>query len=306
MVANPMQRKARNSFLLGMAITLIVCAIVGVILYFALSGQQKDKEEQEEVLTYAYRLKTAVQSGGEITFNMVESVLVTEKAVPAGAFPSKTKITNSKGKETWVDSAFPSGYKSKLDLSAGTILSYDLVYEGEELTNDTRYVEYNMLVLPTTIDVGDYIDIRLTLSNGQDLIVISKKEVKSMIGDTIGLELSEGEILIMESAIVEAYVMTASKLYAIQYIEPGMQEAATNTYTPTEAVQGLMQRNPNLTTEAKTEFQNRFNADIRTWTNADKNAYAASSQANLETGIQQQIENARAAREAYLSGLTSY
>ena len=306
MVANPMQRKARNSFLLGMFITLIVCVLVGVLLYFVLSGQEKEKEEQEGVLTYAYRLKTDVRSGEEITSNMVESVLVTEKAVPTGAFPSKTKTKNSKGKETWVDTVFPSGYKSKLDLGAGTILSDVLVYEGEELTNDVRYVEYNMLVLPTTIMEGDYIDIRITLPNGQDLIVVSKKEVKSMIGDTIGLELSEGEILMMESAIVEAYVMTASKLYAIQYIEPGMQEAATNTYTPTEAVQGLMQRNPNLTAEAKTDFQNRFNADIRVWTNADKNAYAASSQTNLETGIQEEIENARAAREAYLSGLTSY
>ena len=306
MVANPMQRKARNSFLLGMMITLIVCAIIGVAVCFLLSGQEKDKEEQEGILTYAYRLKKSVKSGEEITFDKVESVLVTEKAVPDGAFASKIKTKNSKGKETWVDSAFPSGYKSKLDLSAGTILANNLVYEGEELTNDTRYIEYNMLVLPTTIMVGDYIDVRLTLPNGQDLIVISKKEVKSLLGDTVGLELTEGEILMMESAIVEAYIMTASKLYAIQYVEPGMQEAASNTYTPTEAVQGLIERNPNITTEARTGLQSRFNADIRIWANADKNAYATTSQANLEAGIQEEIENAREAREAYLSGLTSY
>ena len=306
MVVNPMQRKARNSFLLGMIITLIVCAIIGVAVYFLLSGQNKEKEQQEGVLTYAYRLKADVKSGEEITLDKVEAVLVTQKAVPAGAFASKIKTTNSKGKDTWVDSAFPSGYKSKLDLKTGTILTDSLVYEGEKLTNETRYVEYNMLMLPTTIIVGDYIDIRLTLPNGQDLIVVSKKQVKTILGDTIGLELSEGEILMMESAIVEAYIMPASKLYAIQYVEPGMQEASANTYTPTEAVQGLMQRNPNIASEAKTEFQSRFNADIRTWTNADKNAYEASAQTNLEEKIQDEIENAKEAREAYLSGLTSY
>ena len=306
MVVNPMQRKARNSFLLGMIITLIVCAIIGVAVYFLLSGQNKEKEQQEGVLTYAYRLKADVKSGEEITLDKVEAVLVTQKAVPAGAFASKIKTTNSKGKDTWVDSAFPSGYKSKLDLKTGTILTDSLVYEGEKLTNDTRYVEYNMLMLPTTIMVGDYIDIRLTLPNGQDLIVVSKKQVKTILGDTIGLELSEGEILMMESAIVEAYIMPASKLYAIQYVEPGMQEASANTYTPTESVQGLMQRNPNIASEAKTEFQSRFNADIRTWTNADKNAYEASAQTNLEEKIQDEIENAKEAREAYLSGLTSY
>jgi len=314
MVANPMQRKARNSFLLGMVITLIICVIIGVLLYLSLSGQEKEKQQEEGVLTYAYRLKTDVKSGEEITLDKVESVLVTEKAVPLGAFPSKTKVTNSKGKETWVDSAFPVGYKSKLDLSQGTILSYDLIYEGEELTNDLRYVEYNMLVLPTTIMEGDYIDIRLTLPNGQDLIVISKKEVKSILGDTIGLELSEGEILMMESAIVEAYIMTASKLYAIQYIEPGIQEAAIKTYVPTNEVVNLISVNSNITADAKKALINRFikgedgtiESGERGYINSARNPYAASAQSNIEAGVQEQIENARAAREAYLSGLTSY
>ena len=306
MVSNPMQRKARNSFLLGMTITLIICAIVGVVAYVVISGQEEAKEQEEGALTYAYRLKTDVRSGEEITLDKVESILVTEKAVPVGAFASKTKTKNSKGKEAWVDTVFPSGYKSKLDLSAGTILAESLVYEGEQLTNDVRYVEYNMLTLPTTIIEGDYIDIRLTLPNGQDLIVVSKKEVKSILGDTIGLELTEGEILMMESAIVETYIMTASKIYAIQYVEPGIQDAAAKTYTPTVEVQGLIERNPNITSEAKAKFKSRFNADIRVWTDLGKNTYAGESKQNLESGIQEEIENARDAREAYLSGLTSY
>ena len=306
MVANPMQRKARNSFLLGMTITLVICIIIGVVVYVMLSGKEKKKEQEEGVLTYAYRLKTNVRSGEEITVDKVEAILVTEKAVPAGAFASKTKTKNSKGKEEWTNKAFPSGYKSKVDLNAGTILANNLVYAEEELTNDLRYVEYNMLVLPTTICEGDYIDIRLTLPNGQDLIVASKKEVKSMLGDTIGLELTEGEILMMESAIVEAYIMTASKLYAIQYVEPGMQEAAIKTYTPTVAVQNLIAVDRNITNEAKTALQARFDQNMRGYVDADKGSYAATAKDNLEDGIEKQIKDAKAAREAYLAGLTSY
>ncbi len=306
MVANPMQKRARNSFLLGMIITLVICAIIGGLVYFLLSSKEKEKEKEEGVMTYAYRLKADVKSGEEITLDKVESVLVTEKAVPVGAFAAKTKTTSSSGKETWVDSAFPSGYKSKLDLSAGTILADNLVYENEQLSNDTRYIEYNMLMLPTTIMQGDYIDIRLTLPNGQDLIVVSKKEVKSLLGDTIGLELSESEILMMESAIVEAYIMTSSKLYAIQYVEPGMQNAAIKTYTPTEAVQNLIVANGNIASEARDALRERFDQNMRGYIDRDKNAYSANAQSNLETGIQEEIENAKAAREAYLSGLTSY
>lgn len=302
MVANPMQKKARNSFLLGMAITLIICAIIGVLAYVLISNKDKAKEQEEGALTYAYRLRTDVKSGEEITIDKVESVLVTNKAVPVGGFASKTQ--SSKGK--WVDSPFPSGYKSKLDLSAGTILAENLVYEDEELTNDVRYVEYNMLTLSTTMAVGDYIDIRLTLPNGQDLIVVSKKEIKSLLGDTIGLELTEGDIQMMESAIVEAYTMTASKLYAIQYVEPGNQEAAIKTYTPTTAVQNLIAANGNIKNEAKSALQARFDQNMRGYIDGDKGAYASQQKQNVETGIQKEIENAKAAREAYLSGLTSY
>ena len=45
---------------------------------------------------------------------------------------------------------------------------------------------------------------------------------------------------------------------------------------------------------------------MRGYIDGDKGAYASQQKENLETGIQKQIEDAKAAREAYLSGLTSY
>lgn len=306
MGSNPMQKKARNSFLLGMIITLIVCIIIGALFYMILTKQSKAKEEEEGTLTYVYKLKSNIEAGHEITSANVESVMVTSKAVPSDAFASKTKSTNSKGKETWTDKGFPGGYKAKVDLKAGTVLSAGLVYEGEELTSDVRYVEYNMLALPTTVTEGEFVDIRLKLSNGQDLIVVSKKEIKSILGATIGLELSEGEILMMESAIVEAYVMSASKLYVTQYVEPGIQEAAKNTYVPTQAVQALIAADGNIVDTAKEALTREFSENKRAWVNNELSNYSGSETENIETKLKEEIENAKAAREAYLSGLTSY
>jgi hypothetical protein len=306
MVSNPMQKKARNSFLLGMIITLIVCIIIGALFYMILTKQSKAKEEEEGTLTYVYKLKSNIEAGHEITSANVESVMVTSKAVPSDAFASKTKSTNSKGKETWTDKGFPGGYKAKVDLKAGTVLSAGLVYEGEELTSDVRYVEYNMLALPTTVTEGEFVDIRLKLSNGQDLIVVSKKEIKSILGATIGLELSEGEILMMESAIVEAYVMSASKLYVTQYVEPGIQEAAKNTYVPTQAVQALIAADGNIVDTAKEALTREFSENKRAWINNELSNYSGNETENIETKLKEEIENAKAAREAYLSGLTSY
>ncbi len=306
MVANPMQKKARNSFLLGMIITLIVCIIIGFLFYMIISKQNKNREAEEGTITYVYRLKNNVESGHKITSSDVESIPVTSKAVPSDAFASKTKANNSKGKETLVDQAFPEGYNAKVDLKAGTILSSALVYKGEELTPDVRYVEYNMLSLPTTVNVGEFIDIRLKLPNGQDLIVVSKKEIKSILGATIGLELSEGDILMMESAIVEAYIMSASKLYVTQYVEPGNQVAAKNTYVPTQAVQALIAADSNIVDTARNALTREFSDSKRSWVNNDLSSYSGEETQNIETKLKEEIENAKAAREAYLSGLTSY
>lgn len=453
MVSSPMQKKARNSFLLGVVITLIICIIIGALFYFLVIAKDKKEEEDLGQKVKAYVLNQNVNAGDIVTSDLLIQKEVYETMIPnnyinmvqfntmelqdeygnllrtdsegnlyilkenkkyktitdenaetevaveedkngffkkvnnikqyignnvtiysdsekdyiveskiliqedeQGIFKTKSNgekeyiqslneevKTNSKGEKYIIEEnniqykttginpnmvlieegeegfyrteltgktdkikfeAVP--FISKIDLKANTIITSDMFTKGERLTNDLRYIEYNMLVLPTTVDVGTFIDIRLTLPNGQDLIVISKKEIKSLLGDTVGLELSEAEILMMESAIVEAYIMDASKLYAIQYVEPGIQEAAIKTYTPTTAVQALIEADKNIVAQAKNALVTKFNSDIRAWTDVEKNKYLLEQQENIESGIQEEIENAKAAREAYLSGLTSY
>ena len=199
-----------------------------------------------------------------------------------------------------------SGYKSKINLSQGTILSMSMLYEGEQLKDGERLIEYNMITIPMDLEVGDYIDIRLQLPNGQDLIVVSKKEVKNMFGNTISLYLTEDEILMMNSAIVEAYIMIASNIYAVEYIEPGNQTATQLTYVPIPETQQLINANPNITNEAKNALYSRFSTDVRTGLDTETGKYFEDELDNLEEGFEAQIEAAREAREAYLSGLEGY
>ena len=300
MASNPMQKKARNSFLLGMVLTLVIVLIIGVLLVFLVYIPNKEKEEERGKEVVAYVLNQDVTSGSTITTDMLTEATVYESMVPSNYVDTNviaTMLAQNDG----------TSIIAKLNMNKNTILTTDLIMSSENpITDDVRYVEYNMLVLPTTIAVGDYIDIRLTLPNGQDLIVVSKKQVKSLLGDTVGLELTEGDILMMESAIVEAYIMSASKIYAIQYVEPGNQVAATETYRPTAAVENLINTDSNITEEAKEALRNKFISGLRGYIDTERNAYIDEQQENLETRLQEEIENARAAREAYLSGLTSY
>ena len=66
MAKNPMQRKARNSFILGMFITLIITGSIIGLLVFKLININKENKEKEQGLKNAYVLVTDIKSGDSI------------------------------------------------------------------------------------------------------------------------------------------------------------------------------------------------------------------------------------------------
>lgn len=304
MATNPMQKKARNSFLMGMLLMLVIAAVAIVLLFMFFKKDEKKQEQQEAAQTYVYRLKTAVKSGEEIDSSKVTSVLVNSEAVPKTAIPSKTKTTKD-GKDAWVDKVFGyDGYKSKIDLEAGTIICDNMLYE-EELGKSERIQEYNMLQLPVQLDAGEYVDIRFLLSNGQDYIVVSHKEVQDITEGTIWLQLSEEEILLMSNAIVEAYTSPASNLYVTKYVEPGTQGAASITYIPSNEVINLINQDANIVETARTALVNKYNngTAIRDYIHNELGKYSESAIDNIESSMIEAREKAKEQREIFLNGI---
>lgn len=306
MPSNPMQRKVRNSFLLGVLVMLVIAILIGAIVYLVVIKPKADKEKADTTqYDYVYRLKSgkSVNSGEEITGSMVEAVEIPVTTNNTDFI--RAKRTDQTGK--LVDVAFTSGYKSKVALKEGTILTKSMLMstEDEDIENSLRYMEYNMITMPTTLEEGDYIDIRLRLPNSQDLIVISKKSIVSIYNQTVGFNLTEDEILLLNSAIVESYKMTSSELYLAKYVEPGMQEKSVYTYSPSEEVVNLIQSNPNIVATARESIANKYlnSGNIRNPINSALSQYAEDAKFNVESGMQQQITNAKQARESYLSGL---
>ncbi len=305
MASNPMQKKSRNSFLLGMLLMLIIAAVAMAAMFFLLKKDEKKQEEQAAAQTYVYRLNTSVKSGEEITSSKVTSVLVASEAAPKGAFASKTKVTKD-GKDNWVDKSFSySGYKSKIDLDEGTILSDSMLYEDKALQASERIQEYNMLQLPIQLDPGEYVDIRLHMPNGQDYIVVSHKEVKDITADTIWLQLAEEEILLMSNAMVESYIAPASNIYVTKYVEPGMQTAASITYVPSQEVAYLIQQNPNIVKEAKDSLVTRYTNEsaLRNNIQTELNKYSDQAIDNIQAQMEEAREKAKQAREEFLYGV---
>lgn len=304
MASNPMQRRARNSFLLGVVITLLIVAIMAALFYVFILKDKLETTGGTGVVAYAYKLREGVnvESGKTITSDMVEEVKLNADIVPGDAILSRIKGTNGELQSI----AFPSGYKSKIALMQGTVLGSSMLYT-DDLTDDSlRLVEFNMITLPSTVYLGEYIDVRIAMPTGEDYIVLTKKCIENINGETIGMYLTEAEILTMSGAIVDAYTMKASNIYATKYVEPGTQEKAEQTYMVKQSILEQMTRNPNIVSEASAALVNRWNQGgntTRIKIEESLNNYQNDGLTNVEEKMKEQIEKSR---ELYLQGLQGY
>ena len=350
MATNPMQRKARNSFLLGMLLMLIICGLVIAFLFLQLKNYQ-DKEKAVIKVKIAV-LSEDVKAGQIITSDMLTKKDIDKTLIPENAIGDSTTLENyslqdKEGNE--VSSKMEDGentlyltknnteYKLQKDdsgsyyiernnnkeyvqlnnvpvvsMKKNTVLTRDTISKGNNTTSDdVRKQEYNVIVLPTQIQTGDYVDIRLSMPNGQDYIVVSKKSVELPVIDgvdsesTIWLNLSEDEILSMNSAIVDAAKIQGTKLYATTYTEPGIQNAATPTYTTSKEVLKQIADDPNIVEKAKNELANRYNQSMRETIDNAIQSDADKNEGSLATKIQESITKTQEERKKYLDALES-
>ena len=410
MASNPIQKKVRNSMLLGALITLVITGIIIGLLLMQLMKVNKEQEELKASYVSVYTLSQDVKSGQVLTEDMFKLGNVLLEHVPNNATTDISTFTNyslsdsegnkvytdkegtylvktseylevfldesgkyytyaSNGEKTNLDNINSRNviqdeygmfivqetqgktrlYKedltdqyyilrvryntaensnqpvrekenitilgapliAKVDMNSNTVLTLDLISVGSLVTADVRKQEYNAIVLPMDLATGDYVDIRLQLPSGQDFIVVSKKSVEIPIvqgmdsTDTVWMQLSEDEILSMSCAIVEAYRINGSKLYATKYTDPGMQEAAIPTYPINAETVAIIQADPNVTETAMNNLRARYNASLRNEYINNELQKDGNSESNIPGKINESITKTQDQRKQYLEGLAN-
>lgn len=308
MAMNPMQRKANNSFLLGILITLLITGIIIAFLIYQVSQLNKELEEKASNIVYGYVVTMPIQSGTEITSDSVKAIELNIATDSSSIISAQTTVDGEPGPDE-TGALLPAGLLAKVDLNPGTVITTDLTYEEEPLTDDVRSQEYNVITLPSQLQTGEYIDIRLRTPEGRDLIVVSHKEVTiPNIGvdstNCIWIDLSEEEILMMSCAIVESYEMNGAKLYATRYVEPGIQTAATPTYVPNDETRALIERDPNIVEEAKAQLLSTLNTNsalVRPGVDSATNNEDAKD--NVVDKTEEEITSLKEEREAYIDAM---
>lgn len=311
MAMNPMQRRSRNSFFIGFLVALIIMALVVALLLVKMKAINEEKEALLQKQISVYVTASDLESGKVLDINedfimsTVQTTLDPSQIISEEDFQYLDKDGNV---ERYNDdgSIKQKDMVLKVNVPAGTIVTKDMIAEsGEDTTDSDRIQEFNMISLPSQLKNGDYVDIRMSIPNGQNYIVLAKKRVLGTTSTTIWLKLNELEMQLLSSAIVETYYYTGAKLYAVPYTEPGRQEAAIATYPVKEAVLKLIRNSPNILDDIRKEYENKYIAEDRVTyfetplsliPEEDKNSM-------VSAGNSDENEAIKAAREEFVSSL---
>lgn len=303
MAMNPMKRRARNSFLIGFLCALIMMALIVMLLLYKMQDLKQNFEKLESQQKEVFVASDYIQSGTEVTIasfkkEKVQTSISDNEMVKAIDFQQE----NEDG------SVIDKIIQVRTDIPKGTIITKDLLEEVEnQTTNDQRLQEYNMIVLPTKLAADDYIDVRIQFPTGEDYVVVSKKKVVEADEKTIWMKMNEDEILMLGNAIVEAYTIEGSKLYATTYTQAGLQDAAVPTYVVSKDVMSIIGTNPNIRSEARDGLYARYHdqeqVQVRERIDKTLSPYIGSQNSAVETGLQEELVTREEGRREFVEML---
>lgn len=145
------------------------------------------------------------------------------------------------------------GLETRIDIDDALPITPPMVVTPGQIDDQERLFEVDYVRLPLTLNVGDVIDVRIMFPNGQDYVVLAKKEViqyerdpESIHTGLLSLMIEEGEVLRMSSALVDVTLTETAELYTVKYVDPLNQEAAHISYPVNRSVMSVLEGNPNL------------------------------------------------------------
>lgn len=120
------------------------------------------------------------------------------------------------------------------------------------ITVDEREYEVAVVDLATNQENYDFIDIRICYPNGEDYLVLPKRQIENLNMETCTFTtiLNEEEILRFHSAIIDAFTVSGTRLYTTKYLESNLQDEATPTYLVRAETLDILAEDPNVLTKA--------------------------------------------------------
>jgi len=205
---NQIKKRLLYGILIGLAVGVIGIIVTIIIANNTIKTYEEgtNKDFLDNYTGTVVTFNRNVLQGETITADMINMARVHVTTIPANAATEGGVI----------------GKIAKYNIPSNVTVVSDMVSD-KILTQDVRTQQVTAVLLPAKLTVGEYIDIRLQVPSGVEYIVLPQKQILDIVGTTIWLNLSEDELLLLNSAIVDSYMTDGSKLYAVEYADPDTQ-----------------------------------------------------------------------------------
>lgn len=303
------KKKTIQGIAIGASVGVAIAIGVSVWSFFTIRSYQNgtNKNYIKNYTTPVAVLKRSIVQGEVITSDMIETINVNNSTVPTGVVSAANVV----------------GLTAKYNIAAKVPITGDMVSE-DVIAADVRDVEINTVLMPSDLVEGDTVDIRIMYPNGTDYIVLAQKNIDKIYDTTFWCKLSEDEIQLLNSAVVDSFLNSGSKLYALRYTDSDAQvktsdalESETKGYIESLITDEWDTIAAMDSTEAASKlyefiykYKNFANAATRTTQNYQPNTYVMSAMKSnqyLLTNAVDQLSRLNAeSRSAIESGIKNY
>ena len=227
MATNPMQRKARNSFLLGMLVMLLISGIIIALLFMQLLNRIQEDNEELANSVNAYVLNQDVSSGQVITTDMLTLQTVDKRLVPSNATSDISVIENYALQDKEGNDIYTKTRNNQTGLYI-TIDNTEYQVQQEEETenyyytrnNEKQYLELNTVPLVAKVDMKANTLITTELLSKSDNIVqddVRKQEYNMLV---LPMDLVTGDYIDVRLMLPSGqdYIVVAKKEVEIPVI----------------------------------------------------------------------------------------
>ncbi len=302
-----MRNKKVRALIFGVCVASTVAVTFGILAKYEkdkFDARTVEAQEYEQTLSEntrnVYIATTDIQKGERLlTQEMVDamnedsSLDNVQDEAGAGAVLSSQPVANvelatvysSSPEDMFITSSeLELGSYAVVDIATSQPVNKNMA-KNLEITQDTREFEITAANLMVDQKENEAVDVRIVYPNGEDYVVLSKKYIRNLnLGNaTWFANMSEDEILRFQSAVIDAYTMTGTRIYTTRYVEDNIQDAAEVTYVVRSTTEDLIRRDPNVYKIAAEELNSsaRLSLEVRLGNLTDEQLAAVSAGFNL-------------------------
>lgn len=133
----------------------------------------------------------------------------------------------------------------KIDVSTEGPITADMVASEEYGPTDRLQLVVIDAMTPS-LEVGDYIDVRMVTPYGINYVVMSKKRVTNIYEAGIEVVMSEAELMVYSGLLIDQYMNPGTMVYTSKYLDPTLQKSTYTMYVPPQDILEYMKVNANM------------------------------------------------------------